>query len=72
MDIDPARVQVVAQSAAGKPTFYVTVPCDGARPCIGVGPSRENHLLLEFRSELMAERVAAALRHASSLCEGTP
>lgn len=69
-DAAPHNVRVTTAWRGDTTTFVVTVPCHDDRVCVDHGPSgRDRAASFEFTSDVMAQRVAAAFRHAASLCE---
>jgi hypothetical protein len=62
-------VHVTTARQGDRATFVVTVRCEDDRACVDRGPAgRDRAASLEFTSDVMARRVAAAFRHASTLC----
>ena len=69
-DTDAAAIRVTNDTRDGKRSFMVTVPCRDHRACVDRGRSGRDRLsYLEFRSDQIAQRVAAAFRHATNLCQ---
>jgi hypothetical protein len=69
MDMDPEAVRVATETGTGRTIFVVTLPCDDDRACVEGGSLRQDRVSFEFTSALIAQRVAAAFRHAASLCD---
>lgn len=81
-DIDATSVRVSAEPRDGRRVLVVTVPCDRDRACVETGgqiwnreyfegQTRKSESSFEFTSDQVAQRVAAAFRHAAGLCRLT-
>jgi hypothetical protein len=69
-DVDPAGVHVTTERRGDKSAYIVTVPCEADRRCVDQGGGgRASAAMFAMTSALMAQRIAAAFRHAASLCE---
>jgi hypothetical protein len=69
-DIDAAAIQVAADQGAEKTVLSVVLPCRSSQACVDrKDAGRDSRAHLEFTSVQIAQHVAAAFRHAATLCQ---
>ena len=68
-DLDGEAIQVIDETSSGPRAFLVALPCEARRACVDrATQGRDDAVRLPFTSALMARRVAAAFRYATTVC----